>query len=57
MSWVANDPAASTPTKKEEDIKMEDAQERNGNGVRGGGGGEREVDFDVAEEDDFDVAS
>jgi len=60
MSWAANDPAASTPTKKEEDIKMEgmeDAQERNGNGVRGGGGGEREVDFDVAEEDDFDVAS
>lgn len=62
MSWVANDPAASTPTKKEDDIKMEgmdDGQERNGNGVRGGGGGEREreVDFDVAEEDDFDVAS
>jgi len=62
MSWVANDPASSTPIKKEEDIKMEgmdDGQERNGNGVRGGGGGEREreVDFDVAEEDDFDVAS
>lgn len=56
MSWVANDPAA----KKEEDMKMEgmdDAQERNGNVVRSGAGGEREVDFDVAEEDDFDVAS
>lgn len=59
MSWVANDPASSTPTRKEEDIKMEgvdDAPERNGNAVRAGGG-EREVDFDVAEEDDFDVAS
>ena len=59
MSWVANDPSSSTPSKKEKDIKMEgmdEGQERNGNGVRAGGG-EREVDFDVAEEDDFDVAS
>lgn len=69
MAWVANDPSSSsgTPLKIEGDIKMEgvdDGEGRYGNGVRGGGGGggggsggEREVDFDVAEEDDFDVAS
>lgn len=61
MSWVSNQ--VSSPSKQPAsdggDVKMEGTDEDMKNGLNGRAGGEREVDFDVAEEneEDFDTAA